>query len=133
MSPAIFLALAVQTAPMPAIDGRWTNPKRSVTMVIAPCGQSLCGTVEWASEEARADARKGTDELVGSQLLTDLRPRDGGRWQGKLFVPDKKMRVTAKLELVSAGQLKVSGCALGKSLCRTQYWTRAEESGGGER
>jgi uncharacterized protein (DUF2147 family) len=42
-------------------------------------------------------------------------------------VPDQKMRVTAKLELVGEQQLKVSGCALGKSLCKSQLWTRTDQ------
>ncbi|WP_235091087.1 DUF2147 domain-containing protein [Sphingomonas lutea] len=123
MVVAYLFALAAQAA-APGIEGRWANPKRSVVMVIAPCGAQLCGTVEEASDKAKADARKGTAQLVGSQLLTEVRPVASGRWQGKLFVPDKRMRVTAKLQLTDAGQLKVSGCALGKSLCKTQVWTR---------
>lgn len=126
MSLTLLLALAAQAASEPAIEGRWSNPKRSVIMVIAPCAARLCGTVEWASDKAKSDARKGTAQLVGSQLLTELQPKEAGRWQGKLFVPDKKMRVTAKLQLIGADQLKVSGCALGKSLCKTQLWTRTD-------
>ena len=133
MSPAILLALAAQAAAPPAIEGRWANPKRSVIMVIAPCAARLCGTVEWASDQARQDARKGTAELLGSQLLTELEPKTNGRWQGKLFVPDKKVRVTAKLELIGGDQLKVSGCALGKSLCKTQLWTRTDAAAPGGR
>lgn len=133
MATAILLALAAQAAAAPAIEGRWANPKRSVIIVIAPCATGLCGTVEWASEKAQADARKGIDQLVGSQLLTELQPRRPGRWQGKLFVPDKKMRVTAKLELIGADQLEVAGCALGKSLCKSQLWTRTDAAPGGGR
>lgn len=116
--------LAMQSPAAQAIEGRWANPKRSVIIFIASCAAELCGTVEWASDRAQADARKGTERLIGSQLLTELQPRGNARWQGKLFVPDKRVRVTAKLELVG-DQLKVSGCALGKSLCKTQLWTRA--------
>ena len=133
MAISILLALAAQAAAAPAIEGRWSNPKRSVIIVIAPRAAGLCGTVEWASEKAQADARKGIDELVGSQLLTELQPRQPGRWHGKLFVPDKKMRVTAKLELVGADQLKVAGCALGRSLCKTQLWTRTDAAPDGGR
>ncbi len=133
MSPAILLALAAQAAAPPAIEGRWANPKRSVIIVIAPCAERLCGTVEWASDKAREDARKGITELLGSQLLTELEPKANARWHGKLFVPDKKVRVTAKLELVGGDQLKVSGCALGKSLCKTQLWTRTELTAHGDR
>ena len=127
MATAILLALAAQAAAAPAIEGRWANPKRSVIIVIAPCATGLCGTVEWASEKAQADARKGIDQLVGSQLLTELQPRRPGRWQGKLFVPDKDVRVTAKIQLAKDGRLRVSGCLAGKSLCKSQLWARTAE------
>jgi uncharacterized protein (DUF2147 family) len=81
----------------------------------------------WASDKAKQDARKGTDQLIGTQLLTNLQQRSEGRWQGKLFVPDQNIRATAKLQLIGAQQLKVSGCALGKTLCRSELWTRTDE------
>ncbi len=84
----------------------------------------MCGTVSWASAKAQQDARKGTDRLVGTPLLTNLQPRGPG-WRGKLFVPDQNMRVAARLQLVGE-QLKVSGCAMGKALCKSQLWTRAD-------
>ena len=37
------------------------------------------------------------------------------------------MRVTAKIQLVSDQQLRVSGCLAGKSLCRSDLWTRTAE------
>jgi uncharacterized protein (DUF2147 family) len=36
------------------------------------------------------------------------------------------MRVTAKIERSGSGQLKVSGCAVGKSLCKSALWTRVD-------
>jgi uncharacterized protein (DUF2147 family) len=123
----MILLLAAQSADTSTIKGRWSNPAQSVIMVIAPCGQALCGTVEWASDAAKADARKGTAELIGSQLLTGLTAKPNGRFQGKLFVPDKKMRVSAKIELIAPDELKVSGCALGKSLCKSQRWSRVRD------
>jgi uncharacterized protein (DUF2147 family) len=44
-----------------------------------------------------------------------------------LFIPDKNMRVTAKLQLVGQTQLRVSGCLTGKSLCKSDLWTRTDE------
>ena len=88
------------------------------------CGTLLCGTVEWASDKAKADAAKGTDKLIGADLLSSVKATDDNRWTGKLFVPDQKVRVKAKLELISEQQLRVTGCVLGKSLCRSQLWTR---------
>ena len=60
------------------------------------------------------------DQLVGAQLLTNLTQDKNGHWQGKLFIPDKNMRVTAKIQPVGEQQLKVSGCAVGKTLCKAR-------------
>ena len=110
-----------------SVEGLWKNPSGSVIIGIRPCGTLLCGTVKWASAKAKADAAKGTDQLVGAELLSKVKPTDANRWAGRLFVPDQKMRVNAKLEMLSYDQLRVTGCALGKSLCKSQLWTRTAE------
>lgn len=125
LAPMILLALT-QTAPEPSIEGQWRSPGGNSIIAIAACGNSLCGTIAWASEQAKQASRKTTDQLVGTQLLTELRQRVPGRWQGKLFIPDKNMRVTAKLQLIGVSQLKVSGCAAGRALCKSAIWTRAD-------
>jgi uncharacterized protein (DUF2147 family) len=110
-----------------SVEGLWKNPSGSVIIGIRPCGTLLCGTVKWASAKAKADAAKGTDQLVGAELLSKVKPTDANRWAGRLFVPDQKMRVNAKLEMLSYDQLRVTGCAIGKSLCKSQLWTRTAE------
>lgn len=120
---ALLTFAAAASAP---IEGSWKSPGGNSIIAIAPCGDDLCGTVAWASAKAKEDSRKATNQLIGTQLLTALRQRRDGRWQGKLFIPDKNMRVTAKIELVSPGQLKVSGCAAGRALCKSTLWTRAD-------
>ena len=126
MITLILAALASQaSAPLP-IEGRWKSPGGNSIIEIAPCGTSTCGTVAWASAKAKKDASKATDQLVGTQLLTALEQKREGRWQGKLFVPDKNIRAAAKIELAKTGQLKVSGCLAGKALCKTELWTRLD-------
>jgi uncharacterized protein (DUF2147 family) len=119
--------LLLVSSPLAAadIEGRWRSPGGNSIIEIAPCGSALCGTVAWASEKAKQDARKATGHLIGTQLLTGLQEKKPGRWQGKLFIPDKNMRVTAKLQLVSPQQLKVSGCVM-NAICRSQYWNRSD-------
>lgn len=118
------IALAAAQAGSPAsVEGRWINPSKSVIIAIAPCGETLCGTVEWATAEAQQDAKKGTPNLIGTQLLTDLK-LNGSTWEGKLFVPDRRLHVEAKLQPESAEQLKVSGCEIG--ICKSQLWSRAQ-------
>ena len=109
------------------IEGKWRSPGGNSIISIAPCGSSLCGTVAWASEQAKKASSKTTSQLVGTQLLTSLQQGKDGRWQGKLFIPDKNMRVTAKIQLVNDQQLKVSGCLAGKALCRADVWTRTTD------
>jgi uncharacterized protein (DUF2147 family) len=123
---AIILAAAVQAAAPESIEGTWRSPGGNSIITIASCGDSLCGTVAWASEQAKKDSAKTTSQLVGTQLLTGLKPDRRGRWQGKLFIPDKNMRVTAKIERIGGDRLKVSGCAVGKSLCKAAVWTRVD-------
>jgi len=128
MGPSLLAALLLQAAD-PSIEGRWRSPGGNSIIDIGPCGSALCGTVAWASDKAKEDARKaGTNELVGAQLLTGLQEKRAGRWEGKLFIPDLNKRSTAKLELNEAGQLKVSGCLIGRMLCKSQIWSRAEGS-----
>jgi uncharacterized protein (DUF2147 family) len=127
MPIAILLAaLAMQSPAPPSIEGRWKSPGGNSIIDIAPCGDNLCGTVAWASAKAKKDSSKATDQLVGTQLLTALQQKREGRWQGKLFVPDKNIRATAKIELAKTGQLRVSGCLAGKALCKAELWTRLD-------
>jgi uncharacterized protein (DUF2147 family) len=126
-SAVIVLALLFQEVGGPFPEGRWENPGRSVIIAIAPCGNEHCGIVEWASEKAEADARRGgTDPLVGAQLLSGLHSRSPGRWTGKLFIPDLNKRSKADLRWLGPDRLKVTGCAVGGILCKSQLWTRVE-------
>ena len=110
-----------------ALEGSWRNLGRSVVIAVAPCGEALCGTVAWASEQAKADARRGgTDPLVGSELLSGLAPAGEGRWKGRLFVPDLNRRSDAELRLLGPDEVKVTGCAALGLLCKSQTWTRAD-------
>jgi uncharacterized protein (DUF2147 family) len=124
---AALMQSAAQGTAQPSILGQWRSPGGNSIIAIAPCGETLCGTVAWASDKAKQASRKTTDQLVGTQLLTGLEQKSATRWQGRLFIPDKNMRATAKIDLVSAGQLKVSGCLAGKALCKSELWTRTTD------
>ena len=119
----IAMIAAAQAQP-PSIEGTWRSPGGNSIIAIADCGDALCGTVAWASAKAQQDSARTTPQLVGTQLLTGLKPDKKGRWHGKLFIPDKNMRVSAKIERVSDDELKVSGCALG--ICKGALWTRLD-------
>jgi uncharacterized protein (DUF2147 family) len=122
---SLFATIAVQLAPT-SIEGHWRNPSGSVIVSIAPCGEALCGTVESASEKAQADARRGgTDALVGTVVLSNFAATGEGRWKGRLFVPDLNKRSKAELRQLGPDQVKITGCAVGRLICKSEVWTRA--------
>ena len=127
MAAPLIIALAAAQSVQPApIEGLWKNPIGSAIIAIAPCGNALCGKVVWASERGQREVAKTTSRVVGTTVLTDVRRRGDG-WAGKLFIPDDNIHVSAKLQLVNARQLKLTGCALAGLVCRSQLWTRTEE------
>ena len=124
-------ALALLAASAPALaasplEGSWTNPKGSVTVRIAPCGDdALCGRVTSASAGAKADAAEsGTPNLIGTELLSELVSNGEGSWHGLVFVPAVGRQADADVHLLSRSTMEVSGCALAGMLCKTQQWTR---------
>lgn len=126
LAPAVLLALtAAQPAPRATIEGNWKNPIGSAIIAIQPCGGTFCGKVVWASERGQREVSKTTSRVVGTTVLTGVKP-NGSRWTGSLYIPDDDIHVSAKLQLLSARQLKLTGCGLMGLICRTQIWTRAD-------
>ena len=124
MAAALTVAFAAQ-AIATSIEGRWKNPIGSAVIEIAPCGGYMCGKVVWASERGQREVAKNRPRIVGTTVLTGLRPL-GNRWAGKLYIPDDNITVSARLQPIDAGHLKLTGCALAGLICRTQMWTRVD-------
>jgi uncharacterized protein (DUF2147 family) len=122
--PAIIILLALTAARAP-IEGQWKNPIGSAIIAIAPCGDVLCGKVVWASARGQREASPSTPHVVGTVVLTGLKPAHD-RWIGTLFIPDDNVHVAARLQLLGDRQLKLTGCAVAGLLCRSQIWTRAD-------
>ena len=114
---------AVQAQPRAPIEGNWKNPIGSAIITVAPCGDLLCGKVAWASARGQREASTGTSSVVGTTVLTGFK-QTGSRWTGRLFIPDDNVHVSAKLQLLSERQLKLTGCAVAGLFCRSQIWTR---------
>ena len=115
-------ATAQATAP---IEGLWTNPKHSVVVRVAPCGDAFCGTVIRATDKVKANARKGgTPQLIGKQILSGLKPIGNNRFKGKAFVPKRNLYATATVRQLNPNEMEVEGCALMGLICDEQRWTR---------
>lgn len=117
-------ALATASAAAP-IEGQWANPQHSVTVRIARCGPAWCGRVIHANARARqAAAAAGTPHLVGTELMSGLRPTGDGQWSGTMFVPDRNIRAEGSVRMIGPRTLEVQGCAVGGLVCKSQNWTR---------
>ena len=120
----LFLAAAPPSAAAP-VEGRWTNPKRSVILEVGRCGDAWCGTVVWATAKAKANARKGgTENLIGTRLVTGAKPIGDGVYRGRGFVPKQNIHSSATIRQTGPNTMLVKGCALAGLLCKEQRWTR---------
>ena len=107
------------------LRGEWRNTNDTVHLRVDRCGEGYCGTVIWAIDKARSDAKRGSGkDLIGSELLRDLRPQGEGKWRGKVFIPDINADGTAMVTRVDDSTLLISGCVFLGLACKTQHWWR---------
>lgn len=107
------------------IEGIWKNRPNTLLVKIARCGDSLCGTVIGAAEDAKESVRKaGTQNLIGTRVLTDLRKSPDGTYRGDVFNPNLNIHASGTVTLVSQTVLLVRGCVLAGLICRQQHWNR---------
>lgn len=102
-----------------ALEGKWANPKRSVIVNVAKCGDAYCGTVSWASTKNR---EKGAEP--GTRVLSDLKPQGDGVYKGRAYEPKRNIRGSATVRQVGPNTMIVKGCAVIGLFCKEQRWTR---------
>ncbi len=128
--PAALLCGALLTLPSQALakaplEGRWKNPKGSVVVRVAACGEAFCGTVIDATAKAKMSARKGgTSTLIGTRILSDVRPQSDGTYKGRAFDPKRNIHAPATIRMQGGATLVIRGCMLRGLICKEQRWTR---------
>ena len=126
----IMLGAALAAMPTAALakaplEGRWKNPKGSVVVQVGPCGGGYCGTVVQANAKAKRTAAKGgTPNLIGTRIMTDMRPVKDGMYKGHAFDPKRNLRAPATIRVVGPSTLSIKGCLVGGLICKEQRWTR---------
>jgi uncharacterized protein (DUF2147 family) len=125
---ALFLIVAavpVTASAQAALEGHWRNPKGSVVVRVTSCGDAYCGVVIQASDKAKASARKGgTPTLIGTRILSGMKPTGEGTFKGLAFDPKRNIRAPATVRLLGPSTLVVKGCVLSGIICKEQRWTR---------
>lgn len=125
----LFANNSVSETRPPEMFGTWRNPKGTVHVEIQPCGAAACGTVVWASANAKDAVRKSIgQELIGLQIFRDMVPTGAGGWRGKVFVPDLNLVFTGFARAIDSKELHAKGCLIGKVFCKSQTWTRVSPS-----
>jgi len=101
------------------LEGKWANPKKSVIVNVARCGDGYCGTVSWATAKNRD---KGA--TPGTRVLSNLKPAGAGVYKGSAFEPKRNIRGQATVHQVGDNVMIVKGCAVMGLFCKEQRWTR---------
>ena len=105
--------------------GNWRNIRNTMHIEMYHCGESICGRVAWASDEALADARRGgTTSLIGTEVFRDFHKDARGNWSGRVFVPDINKTFSGTIVIVDRNTLKGSGCLIGRVFCRAKVLVR---------
>ena len=122
---AVAAAVPITASAQAALEGHWKNPKGSVVVRVTSCGAAYCGVVVEASEKAKATARKGgTPNLIGTRILTGMKPAGNGTFKGQAFDPKRNIRAPATIRLLGGSTLVVKGCLISGIICKEQRWTR---------
>ena len=84
----VAVALAPASAVAKSLEGRWKNG--AMEIVIAPCGDSLCGRVVKASAKQQAKSQRGSGtRLLGARVIDNIQPSGPGRWNADVFVASR--------------------------------------------
>ncbi len=131
----VLAALALSSLAHAGETGRWITASGNLEVEIAPCGGALCGTVVkvLANRSMMAGAGQAMQPLddkpaLGMQVLTDLRPVDGGKWQGRIYNRENGQTYDCLLALAGPDRLTVHAYQGTPAMGRTQVWQRAAEA-----
>ena len=119
------IALAATCSPALASSplGVWYDHTGRGAVEITDCNGKLCGRIVWVKD---ANHKEG----CGFQIIGDVRPVAGGKWDGGWIIdPEKDPKHKYDVEITPQGEkLKVMGYAGVKFLSETMIWTRAPAS-----
>jgi uncharacterized protein (DUF2147 family) len=132
------LALITTMPPANAADptGTWLTEAGTSRIKIADCGGALCGNIVWMKEpidpetqkpradKMNPDTARRTRPLMGVTIVIGMRPSGADKWSGQVYNAEDGKTYSGSITMVSAGALKLEGCALAGLICKAQTWTR---------
>ena len=109
-------------------SGTWLSQSGETRVRIARCGGGYCGTITasaLAKDVNNPDATKRDRNLVGVQMISDIKPAGDG-FSGQLYNIQDGKTYTGKLKLIDPNAMELSGCVMGGLICRSQTWTKVK-------
>jgi len=141
LRPAMVAAALLGAALAPAFaadpTGTWLTEDGKATVRVGDCAGALCGTIVALKEpndpqtgkpkidKNNADAGKRGRAIIGVQIVIGLKPDGANKWSGQVYNPEDGKTYAGSVTLPNANTIKVQGCILGGTICKTNTWTRA--------
>ncbi|WP_035026088.1 DUF2147 domain-containing protein [Gemmobacter nectariphilus] len=120
----VLALMAVPAFAADPVEGLWqtqTDDGAYAHVQLAPCGPAICGTI---ARTFNASGEYKSPNL-GKQLVIDMMPQGGGRYQGQVWRPSNDKVYVGKIEL-NGNSLSLAGCIAGGLLCSKQTWQRVK-------
>jgi uncharacterized protein (DUF2147 family) len=109
--------------------GKWRVADGTAHIQIAPCGQSLCGSIAWMSDGGAGRDDKNPDPaqrnrpLMGLPIL-QLQQGGDNLWTGRVYNANDGQNYSARIYLQNESVLKIEGCVQGTNICGEESWNR---------
>lgn len=116
--------------------GVWLHANQRIRIVIASCGERLCGRIVWfkwpndSQGVPLADLKNPNPmlrkrALLGLTVLRGLRRTGENRWtEGRIYNPDDGVDYLAQMSIQENGTLRMRAYVLLPALGKTLIWTR---------
>lgn len=128
----VLVAVTPQAAFADTVTGRWLTDAKDAVVLIDDCGQKMCGRIERVLDPKlptkdinNPDPKLRTRPIIGTFVLSNFVKAGTGWKDGQAYDPKTGKSYKSKMQLLTGGRLKVSGCIL--FLCEDRYWTRMPE------
>ncbi len=129
---AVMLLAGVPAHAADPITGRWVTADKDGVILIAPCGASLCGTIEQflkpppqgldQRDVNNPDPALRRRRLLGISILSEF-SEESDLWRGRIYDPKSGKTYRSVVRRKAAGLLEVKGCI--GPFCQTQLWRKA--------
>jgi uncharacterized protein (DUF2147 family) len=139
---AAIIAATVNVAlaqPGNGVTGRWLIQGGFGVIAITPCGNSICGRIDWMKptengqvssiprDGRNPDPARREQPICGLTILYGFRHDDGKHWEaGNIYDPESGRTYHANITLVDTNHLRLRGYIGIPLLGASQVWTRVD-------